>query len=316
MEPIFLNMGNEMTCVIANQKKPSSVEAGLAFRYAYDKAKVWKSWIWALALILAVVQTGVSIYIFSGQKVPFDPAYLTAAPLLAFVLINTLGKYFVSKWQSLGCTLQRLHDFLTMDVGTKPSFMELPKSLVAQLSAKQEKQSPEDRRVLETWWSSNLVEVPNPVAKLIATYSTFAWESELRKRYQYMLWACLGFCVFAPVLISMVLGHTIMQFVVFVLGPFTPIIAVMIDELLMNKQSSEIAHQLTHDCYNTWTNLLANKINLGELEHSTEQHMRYWQNFRQSATPIFEWLYKISRKRMENNMLVNTNELIVEYNKR
>lgn len=304
-----------MTCIVTNQKTAPAVEAGLAFRHAYDRAKFWKACIWAVALLLAIVQAGVSIYVFSGQKTSFDPSYLTALPLLAFVLISTLGKCVVSKWQSLGCDLQRLHDHLTMGVGTKPSHMELPKSLVSELSAKREKQSALDREQLETWWSSNLMAVPFPVAKLIATYSTFAWESELRKRYQHVLWVCLLACTLAPVSTSIFLSQTIMESVVFVIGPFTPIIAVLIDELLMNKQHTKIAHALTRDCYNTWTNLLSNKLNVEEVEQLTEQHMGYWQNFRQSATPIFEWLYKVSRDRMERNMLVDNDELISEYQK-
>ncbi|EEO1466551.1 S-4TM family putative pore-forming effector [Morganella morganii] len=309
------NMDNPMSCVVANQKTIPAVEAGLAFRYAYDRAKFWKACIWALALLLAVVQTGVSIYVFSGHKTPFDPSYLTAAPLLAFVLISTFGKYIVSKWQSLGCTIQRLHDHLTMEVGTKPSLLELPKSRVAELSTNRERQAPQDRGQLETWWSSNLSSVPYPVAKLVATYSTFAWESELRKRYQYLLWVCLFTCVLAPFSVSIFLEQTIPESVVFVIGPFTPIIAVVIDELLMNKQSMKIAEQLTNDSHNTWLNLLSDKLNFTEVELFTEQHMRYWQNFRQSATPIFEWLYKASRERMEGNMLVDTDALIAEFKK-
>lgn len=96
---------------------------------------------------------------------------------------------------------------------------------------------------------------------------------------------------------------------------FTPIIAVLIDELLMNKQNTKIAHALTRDCYSTWTNFLSKKLDLEEVERLTEQHMGYWQNVRLSATPIFEWLYKISRDRMERNMLVDNDELISEYQK-
>lgn len=312
---IFHNMDNPMSCVVTNQKTSPAVEAGLAFRYAYDRAKFWKACIWALALLLAVVQTSVSIYVFSGHKTPFDPSYLTAAPLLAFVLISTFGKYIVSKWQSLGCTIQRLHDHLTMEVGTKPSLLELPKSRVTELSANRERQAPQDRGQLETWWPSNLSSVPYPVAKLVATYSTFAWESELRKRYQHLLTFLLIACIVIPVFVSLLFDHTLLGFIVFVFGPFTPIVAVVIDEWLTNKENAKIAEQLTYDCHVTWGNLLLDKLDLKEVDLFTEQHMMYWQNFRQSATPIFEWLYKASRERMEGNMLVDTDALIADFKK-
>ncbi|EKA6050809.1 hypothetical protein OLZ68_002714 [Vibrio vulnificus] len=305
-----------MSCVVTNQKTSPAVEAGLAFRYAYDRAKFWKACIWALALILAVVQVSVSIYVFAGNNTPFDPAYLTTGPLLTFVFISTFGKHLVSKWQSLGCTLQRLHDYQTMEIGVKPSQLELPKSLVRELSSKRLKQAPGDQEQLETWWSSTLKDVPYPVGKIIATYSTFAWESELRKRYQGALVLLLIICILMPILVSLALDYTILQSLAFVIGTFTPIIAVILDEWLMNRQSLKIAEQLTQGCYNSWDNILNGKLNNDEMHSATEQHMRYWQNFRQSATPIFEWLYKVSRTHMENNMLVDTKQLISDFNKK
>lgn len=221
-----------MTCIVTNQKTSPAVEAGLAFRHAYDRAKFWKACIWVLALLLAIVQTAVSIYVFSGHKTPFDPSYLTVLPLLAFVLISTFGKCIVSKWQTLGCNLQRLHDFLTMGVGIKPSLLELPKSKVSQLSAKREKIAPKDREQLATWWSPSLREVPYPVAKLIATYSTFAWECELRKHYQLLLTFLMVICIIIPIVVSLLCGHTLLQFIAFVFGPFTPIVAVIIDVMV------------------------------------------------------------------------------------
>jgi len=305
-----------MTCIVTNQKTENAVEAGLAFRYAYNRAKFWKACIWVLALLLAIIQTGVSIYVFSGHKPPFDPSYLTALPLLAFVLISTLGKCIVSKWQSLGCDLQRLHDYLTMGVGVKPSLLELPQSKVSQLSAKREKKAPNDPEQLATWWSSSLRNVPYPIAKLIATYSTFSWESALRRRYQQILTLFVLFSIGIPVALSMIFDHTLLEFAVFVFAPFTPIVAVVIDEWLTNKQSEKIAKQLSYDCYNTWNQLLSDKLDLDELEVSTEQHMGYWQNFRQSSTPIFEWLYQLSRESMEKDMLVDTNALIAAFKKK
>ncbi|MCU8024421.1 MULTISPECIES: S-4TM family putative pore-forming effector [unclassified Shewanella] len=304
-----------MTCIVSNQKQAAAVEAGTAFRYAYGRSKFWKAWIWGTALLLAFVQTAISVYIFAGNKTPFDPAYLAIGPLLAFIFIGTFGKYLINKWQSLGCILQRLHDHQTMGIGVKPSHLELPRSLVGELSIKQLKEVPGDREQLETWWSSRLTDVPHPVAKIIATFSTFAWESELRKRYQDVLLILLVACIVIPILVSLVLNYTILQSLAFVIGPFTPIIAVVLDEWLMNRQNLKIAEQLTQGCYNSWDNILTGKLNNDEMHSATEQHMRYWQNFRQSATPIFEWLYRLSRTQMESNMLVNTDQLITDFNK-
>jgi hypothetical protein len=50
-----------------------------------------------------------------------------------------------------------------------------------------------------------------------------------------------------------------------------------------------------------------------EIEEVTEQHMNFWQSFRQSATPIFEWIYNYSQRQMEMNMVIDTKELVKQY---
>ena len=302
-----------MTNIIANQKSTEAIEAGTAFRFAYKKAKAWKTAIWSTTLLFAVVQTVASAYIFSNGTPEIDPTPYVVSLLLASVFAGSFGKLQVTKWIDIGCTLQRLHDYLVMAVGVRPTHIELPKSKIIELSQKQIRNTPSDKQELENWWSTSLDTVPLSVAKVIATYSTFAWESELRKKYQALLTALLTASIVSPIVLALLLNYTISQSIIFTIAPFTPFISVLLDEWITNRQNLNIANNLTKECHTSWRNIVTGKLSVDEIEEVTEQHMNFWQSFRQSATPIFEWIYNYSQRQMEMNMVVDTKELVKQY---
>ncbi|HHC7361192.1 TPA: S-4TM family putative pore-forming effector [Vibrio parahaemolyticus] len=313
-DSISLNMDEYMTCIVANQKTYDAVTSGTAFRFAYNRAKTWKAWIWGITFVFAVLQTGTSAFAFSNGTPTIDPTPFVVSFLLASVIAGSFGKQKVEKWQNTGCLLQRLHDFAVMNVGIKPTHIELPKAKVIALSKKRLIKVPEDRNILQTWWSESLAIVPFPVAKVIAAYSTFSWESALRKQYQTLLILLLTASIAIPLLLALFLDYTISQTIIFTFAPFTPFISVVLDELLSNKKSLIIAEALTIECHSTWANVVAGKLTDSEIENTTELHMNSWQSFRQSATPIFEWLYNQSRNNMEMSMIINTGALVDEFN--
>lgn len=310
---ISLNTDNVMTCIVTNQQKDDAVASGTAFRFAYSQAKSWKALIWFITFIFAVLQTVASAYIFSNGTPLIDPTPHVVSLLLVSVFAGSFGKLQVTKWLNMGCTLQRLHDYLVMSVGVRPTHIELPKSKIIELSQKQLSKVPGDKQELENWWSTSLDQVPFSVAKIIATYSTFAWESELRKKYQALLTVLLAASIASPVILALLLNYTISQAIIFTFAPFTPFISVVLDEWIANKQNLNIANDLTTECHSTWQNIVTGKLTDNEAASATEQHMSFWQNFRESATPIFEWFYKRSQQRMEMAMTINTDELIGDY---
>ncbi len=302
-----------MSCIVSNQKSIESVNAGTAFRFAYSRAKIWKSWIWGITFFFAVLQTGASIFIFYNKTPSFDPTPYVVFFLILSVIVGSFGKSQVLEWQSMGCTIQRLHDFLVMGIGVQPTHIELPRAKVIEFSQKWLEKEPNDAKVFEEWWNTSLNKVPFPVAKVIATYSTFSWENELRKKYQTMLIALITFSLFGPLSLSILLEYTVSQAIIFVYAPLTPFISVILDELLSNKQSLKVSESLNIECHSTWANITMGKLTSSEIEKATERHMYFWQNFRQSATPIFDWFYLRSQRKMEKNMIVNTDELIGVY---
>ncbi len=302
-----------MNCIVSNQKKPESVMAGLAFRFAYSRAKLWKAWIWGITFSFAVLQTGASIYFFYNKTPTFDPTPYVVFSLILYVIIGSFGKFKISEWQSIGCTIQRLHDFLVMNIGVKPTHIELPKGRVLEFSQKWLKSNPNDKKNFEEWWSVNLNKVPFPVAKVIATYSTFSWENELRKQYQALLIVIMTLSFFAPLLLSICLNYKVSQAIILIYAPFTPFISVVLDEFLTNRQSINVADKLNTECHSTWQSIIMQKLTDSEIGQATEQHMNFWQTYRQSATPIFDRFYRRAQGKMESEMLINTDELIDTY---
>ncbi|MEZ8577934.1 S-4TM family putative pore-forming effector [Vibrio sp. 10N.222.55.B11] len=299
-----------MNNVVLNQKKHESVEAGTSFRNAYAKAKYFKAWIWAITLILAVVQLVASVY---SKKLNFDLTPIVVSLLVVSVIASTFGKQKVSEWHSLGCTIQRLHDHLVLNIGIKPSYLEVSKDTLTELSCEWLKNNPNDKAEFEKWWSVALDEVPFSVAKVICSLSTFSWEAELRKRYQKVLTVLLFASLIIPLIVAFFANYMLSQVIIFAVAPFTPFIAVVMDEWLENKNAEKIANHLTIECHSTWDNTLHFRLSSDEIMRKVDNHMTYWQEYRQSATPIFEWLYKRSQAKMEKTMVVNTDALIGLY---
>ncbi|CAD7490129.1 S-4TM family putative pore-forming effector [Aeromonas dhakensis] len=302
-----------MTCIVLNQKSTESINAGVAFRFAYSQAKRWKFWIWMITFFLAVLQTGVSIFLLKNKAPSFDFTPYVVFVLILTVIISSFGKRKVSEWQSLACTIQRLHDYLVLNIGVKPTQIEIPKGKIIDFSKKWLTKKPEDIKDFEEWWSVKLNRVPFPVAKVIATYSTISWENELRKKYQTLLTTLIIIIFLGLLSLAIFLNYTVAQAIIFIIAPFTPFISVILDELIANKQSLMVADKLNTACYSTWESIIMGKLAHVEIEQATEQHMNFWQTHRQLATPIFDWFYRRAKAKMEQEMIINTDELIETY---
>lgn len=296
-----------MSSIIENQKTQKAIETGTAFRHAYDQAKNWKAALWIITLGLALVQ--LTIAIITSHAALYLPV-ISISFLGAYVLLGSFGRTRMQYHYALGCTVQNFHDYLTMEVGSKPNILELPQSTIIKLSAARLKKHPHDKEVIASWWSKNLANVPFDKAKLICSYSTFSWESELRKKYQILLIIILIISILIPTVISVCYNFTIAKFVISGIAPFTPFISLILDECLTNYRCQQVSEDLLKKCNNLWENTLKGKNDNAELLEETESLMSQWQTYRSSTLPIFEWLYQLSRTQMEKDMVINADSLI------
>lgn len=303
-----------MNSIVESQKSQKSIKLGLAFRQAYKKSKDLKALLWGLTFLIAISQF--IAVLFSELKVSIEYLDVYVVSILAiYVLVSSFGKAKMRYWQDVGCIVQQYHDYYTLHVGSEPNPFDIPPSLIDSLYNIRMQNKPTDVQDFETWWNINLDTIDFSRARLISVYSTFAWEVELRTNYQNKLRMILIVSILFPIMISTLLNFTLREVILFGFVPITPFLSLILEEWLENKECISLSDKIRNDCCNVWQNVKANKLNSNEIDSMTVELMQRWHIYRLKTLPIFEWLYKLTQKKMNYDMIINSDSLIEDVKK-
>lgn len=151
-----------MNDISKKQSMEGNVKIAAAFRYAYKRAKLWKSLIWALILVLTMLQLLAAInHQNLTAYLPDNLSAMVVTVSLLSILMSTLGKhYLVNRFVSIGSKLQRLHDSEVLGLGVKPTILEIRPSQVESMSKHWLESNPTDRPNLSEWWPNSVSELP------------------------------------------------------------------------------------------------------------------------------------------------------------
>ncbi|MGP5406310.1 S-4TM family putative pore-forming effector [Psychrobacter celer] len=303
-----------MKSIVENQKTQKSIRAGMAFRQAYKKSKDFKALLWGFTFIIAASQF--IAVLFSELKISIEYLDVWIVSILAtYVLFSSFGKARMRYWQDVGCIVQQYHDFYTLNVGSKPNSFDILPSLIDSLYNTRMQKNPTDVQDFNTWWNINLDTIDFSKARLISIYSTFAWEVELRTNYQKILSMILFFSILSPIMISIALNFTTREVILFGFVPVIPFFSLILEEWIENRECMSLANKIRNDCCNVWENVKNNKLNNNEIDSKSIELMQRWHIYRLKALPIFEWLYKLTQKKMNYNMVIDSNSLIEDVKK-
>lgn len=303
-----------MNSIVESQKSQKSIKLGLAFRQAYKKSKDLKALLWGLTFLIAISQF--IAVLFSELKVSIEYLDVYVVSILAiYVLVSSFGKAKMRYWQDVGCIVQQYHDYYTLHVGSEPNPFDIPPSLIDSLYNIRMQNKPTDVQDFETWWNINLDTIDFSRARLISVYSTFAWEVELRTNYQNKLRMILIVSILFPIMISTLLNFTLREVILFGFVPIIPFLSLILEEWLENKECISLSDKIRNDCCNVWQNVKANKLNSNEIDSMTVELMQRWHIYRLKTLPIFEWLYKLTQKKMNYDMIINSDSLIEDVKK-
>jgi len=299
-----------MNNINANQNQESNIEIAAAFRQAYRNAKLGKAAIWTSTAILSALQL---IAASKPQLISPDleiilPSLLVATTLTV-ILASTIGKHLiVNRFLKIGSSFQRLHDFNVLGLGTKPSHQEALPSKIQRYSRAWLANNPSDRVNLSEWWSPSVSTVPHEIGACIALLSTFNWELELRKKYSTIILGLGLFTLAASLVLMDIQERLLPEYIVLTLLPITPIFSLIIDEYLDNRNGIETATNAVTQA----TSLLSNS-STPDSRLELEQLMYNWSHYRTGASPLFDWLYWITQKAMNQDMMIDTESLANEY---
>lgn len=292
-----------------------NVKIAAAFRYAYKRAKLWKSLIWALTLVLAVLQLLAAInHQNLTAYLPDNLAAMVVTVSLLSMLMSTLGKhYLVNRFISIGSKLQRLHDFEVLGLGVKPTILEIWPSQVESMSKHWLDRNPADRPNLSEWWPNSVSELPENAGTTLCLLSTFKWEFELRQKYGLVILLTGTAIITGSLFLMHILDYRLPDYIVNIFVPLSPLLALIIDEWLINSTCTEVAKESSEHAHKLWCEYSPGSVSSQGDKNELNKLSYLWGNYRSTASPIFDWLYWIMQKAMNRDMIIDTLSLVADY---
>ena len=246
----------------------------------------------------------------SAMLLPSKPFVALAALLFSFVEV-----LFLDRWQraqlkkaaklqeEFDCTVLHM-DWNAFLVGGRVD----PEDVFADAW---KKLSDKDERRLVDWYPLAVKECPLYLARLMCQRTNLWYDSDLRKRFRYVL---LGGCltlVTAAGFISVAIDPTMTTFVLSTLAPMTPVIIWALRESNRQAVTCEMLDRLKDEVKKLWERSLA-----GTAEDEISMRSRELQdaifNHRASSPLIFDWIYNLMRKRMEDRMNAGAEKFVEE----
>lgn len=307
-----------MLSIIENQKKKAAIKAGLAFRQAYNYSKNYKAILWGLTFLLAAVQLLVVIISKYQTKTTYTEnlEFLPVTILIIYVLISSFGKDKMRRWHDKGCEIQSLHDSVALCVTSKVRDFAIPQSEINNLYESRKKKHPDDENTFATWWDTSLNEISFAESRIVCAYVTFSWEVELRKKYHAFLNIILIIIIVVSASMALYYNFPLKEVLIFIIAPITPFISLLIEEIYDNNKCIDVAKDIKKDSCHDWQNVYNKKFTEVEINESFEKLMSRWHVYRLTTLPIFEWLYKLTQKSMNMNMVADTASLVTDLKSR
>ena len=301
-----------MNNIQEKQSSDCNVKIAAAFRFAYNRAKLFKSCIWSITLLLVFFEL---LIIINNQNVKnflsdnLAVIVLTISPLL--ILINTLVKHCsVNHYVNLGSTLHRLYDFEILGLGTKPTFLEIRPSQIQKFSKSWLDKKPTDRANLLGWYPKSVSNLPENVGISLCLLHAFTWENELRNKYKFVLFFICFITIIVSLLFMHLLDYKISDYFFNLFVPLSPFFAILIDELLVNRSCLQVVRNISLEAQMLFNKYDSASDNQFYDKNELNQLSCLWSNYRSSSSPIFDWLYWVTQQNMNMNMVDDANELV------
>jgi hypothetical protein len=163
------------------------------------------------------------------------------------------------------------------------------------------KLSDKDEQRLINWYPLAVKELPLHLARLVCQRTNLWYDSALRKRYRVLLLSGCVVLIAAAGFASLAIDHTMTSFVLSVLAPMTPVMIWVLRECNRQAATCELLDRLNEEVKKLWDH-----SRRGGTEQEISMRSRELQdaiyNHRASSPLIFDWVYSLLRRKMEERM--------------
>ena len=164
---------------------------------------------------------------------------------------------------------------------------------------------------LKNWYPVAVGDLSLDAARIICQRSNLSWDANLRRTYNCLILSLLVVVAVAALVIGLLQGMTLQNFVLAILGPLSPSFYWVIKEYRAQRKAVETSDRLRTRAEKLWRELLSGAV------RNPAQQSRFLQDDifenRRSSPAIFDWLYDLLRKHHEEQMNYAAAEMIRQF---
>lgn len=175
-----------------------------------------------------------------------------------------------------------------------------------------EKYRPQNKAPLADWYPPQVRRVPLHLARLICQRSNLWWEADLHRTYTRWLVGVVVGLVLLIVLIGLIGELTLPKFVLAVLAPVSPALLLGTREYRSHCDVIAAVGRFKAHLQEVWDRALKRTLGSEEAARESRKLQDVIFQHRAKAPLIFDWIYRLLRRRRQAEMERATEELIRE----
>ncbi|MDR6861429.1 S-4TM family putative pore-forming effector [Variovorax guangxiensis] len=263
----------------------------------------------AAGLVISLVFPIVGL-IVSALLLPSKPFIAFAALMFSFLEVLLLDRWHRAQLKNAAklqedfdCTVLQM-DWNAFLVGSRIDPEDVFADACKRLGDK-------DEQRLINWYPLAVKELPLHLARLVCQRTNLWYDSALRKRYRRVLLAGCVVLVAVAGFTSLAIDHTMTTFVLSTLAPMTPVMIWALRECNRQAATVELLDRLNDEVKKLW-----DRSRGGATEQEISMRSRELQdaifNHRASSPLIFDWVYNLLRRQMEERMNAGADHWVSE----
>lgn len=165
---------------------------------------------------------------------------------------------------------------------------------------------------LRQWYPAEADALPPSIGRIVCQRANCWWDARLRRRYAIWVGAFLGTVFLVIVIVAVLGGMTLEQFLLAGVVPFLPVFTIGIRQIMDQRQAATRLDDLKKHTERFWHDALSGQIPDPELLHRSRTLQDEIFDQRRRNPPIFDWLYNRLRHDAEELMNRTASDLVAE----
>jgi SMODS-associating 4TM effector domain len=165
---------------------------------------------------------------------------------------------------------------------------------------------------LRNWYPAVVGTVPLHLARIICQRTNLWYDAKLRRQYGGFILGITISLTLLLVLFGWIGGLTIDTFVLTVLAPAAPIVIWGVREYLRQRDVAEALDRVRSEAEALWERAKAGTCSDSECTAQSRQFQNAIYERRSTSPLIFDWIYKVQRPRLEDQMNRGAEEFVRE----